>query len=384
MSSKPRITAIETLRGMSFLAVVLQHSIAHYAYVPEVTYTDGVMMSVLLMLSKFAVPAFLFITGMVLFYNYEDRFTSGTFIKRRITDIFLPYLIWSLIYILFYAWQTAGLAGFSSLDLGGILTKLLTGKSSYHLWYIIMIMQLYLLFPIIRQGVLLLRNKYRETVLLYFLLITGVVYLILMFYRGKIGVIAEVADIPFITPWLTVYADRNVLYFFFYFLLGAAAGLYPKWWQSIVWKSRMIMVPLFMLFTAYYVYDLSRQFLTPDGLHIQFNRVSLLRPDMALYLVISLFVVYFIAMRLPEGKCSRLFATIGNLSFGAYLMHALMLIGTYKIEAVLYPNWNVPWKMLFTWLIASLLSLGATWLIAYLKIGKWAVGIHIPRRKNNR
>ncbi|WP_454190673.1 acyltransferase [Paenibacillus sp. Marseille-Q7038] len=384
MSSKPRITAIETLRGISFLAVVLQHSIAHYAYVPDVTYTDGVMMSILLMLSKFAVPAFLFITGMVLFYNYEDQFTSGAFIKRRITDIFLPYMIWSLIYIFFYAWKTAGLAGFSSLELGEILMQLLTGKSSSHLWYIIMIMRLYLLFPIIRSGVLLLKNKYRETVLLTFLLMMGVIYLILMFYRGKIGVLAEIADIPFITPWLTVYADRNVFYFFLYFLLGAAAGLYPNWWQSMVMRSRVLIVPLFMLFTGYYVYELSRQFLTPDGLHIQFNRVALLKPDMALYLVISIFLVYLIAMRLPEGKVSRIFASIGNLSFGAYLMHALMLIGTYKIEAVLYPNWNVSWKMLFTWLIASLLSLGATRLIAYLKIGKWAVGIHIPISKNNR
>ena len=43
VSSKPRLTAIESLRGMSFLAVVLQHSIAHYANVPEVTYIDGVL-----------------------------------------------------------------------------------------------------------------------------------------------------------------------------------------------------------------------------------------------------------------------------------------------------------------------------------------------------
>lgn len=381
MSNKPRLTAIESLRGMSFLAVVLQHSIAHYAGVSEVTYADGVLMSVLLMLSKFAVPAFLFITGMVLFYNYEDRFTTGTFIKRRFTDIFLPYIIWSLIYIFFYVWRTAGPAGLSSLEPREMILLLLTGKSSYHLWYIIMIMQLYILFPLIRYSVLLLKKKYSQTVLLYFLLIAGVIYFILMFYRVRIGILAENADIPFITPWLTVYADRNVFYFLFYFLLGAAAGLYPKWWQSIVWKSRMVMIPLFMLFTSYYVYELSRQFLTPDGLHIQFNRVSLLRPDMALYLIISIFVSYLIAMRLPDGNISCKLASIGTLSFGGYLMHALMLVGTYKIEAALYSDWNVTLMMLFTWLIASLLSLSATRLIAYLKIGKWIVGIHIPSSK---
>ncbi|WP_211745821.1 acyltransferase [Paenibacillus sp. Marseille-Q4541] len=384
MPNKPRLTAIESLRGIAFMAVVLQHSIAHYAYVPGVTFTDGIVMSVLLMLSKFAVPAFIFITGMVLFYNYEDRFASRTFLKRRVTDIFLPYILWSVIYICFNIWRTSGPAGFYSFDIGKSLLQLLTGKSSYHLWYIIMIMQLYLLFPFIRIAILKLKNKYKETTLLLLLLIMGVVYLILMYYRGRIGEWAAIANIPGITPWFTTYADRNVLFFFFYFLLGAAAGLYPNLWQSIVWKSRMVMIPLFILFSGYYVYELSSLFLTPEGLKINFNRVSLLRPDMALYLVISLFVCYLAAMLLPKGFFSRALAVMGSLSFGAYLMHALMLVFSYQIEKALYSSWSVTLQMLMTFLIASLLSLGMTRLIAFFKVGKWIVGIHIPLSKKNK
>ena len=76
---KERIPEIERLRGIAFLAVVLRHSIAHYSVAPGMTTGDGLMMAVLLMATKFAVPVFIFITGMVLFYNDKgQRITEGS------------------------------------------------------------------------------------------------------------------------------------------------------------------------------------------------------------------------------------------------------------------------------------------------------------------
>lgn len=382
MAHKPRLTAIESLRGMAFLAVVLQHSIAHYGYLPTNTFADGVIMTVLLMLSKFAVPAFIFITGMVLFYNYEDRFNSRMFLKRRLTDIVLPYIIWSIIYICYYTWKTSGFAGLTSLDPGKVSMQLLTGKSSSHLWYITMLMQFYLLFPLIRLGIVKLKNKYKKTTLLVILLTAGVVYLVLMFYRGKIAAWAELVDLPFLTPWLSTYADRNVVNFFFYFLLGAAAGLYPHWWETLVLKSKLLMLSLFILLSGYYVIIISQKAHTPEGLLFNYNRVSLLRPDMALYLVISIFVFYLLAMQISKGSLARMFGLIGTLSFGGYLMHMLMLAASYKIESAWYGSLNVTVKMLLTFMIASILSLCVTRLIAYLQVGKWTAGIYMPNHKN--
>ncbi|WKL01241.1 acyltransferase [Paenibacillus amylolyticus] len=98
MPRKERITEIESLRGIAFGAVVLQHSIAHYSLVPETRLEDGVLLAILLMLSKFAVPLFIFITGMVLFYNTGDKLHYGQFMRKRVNDVIVPYLIWSLIY----------------------------------------------------------------------------------------------------------------------------------------------------------------------------------------------------------------------------------------------------------------------------------------------
>lgn len=59
---------------------------------------DGVLMTLLLLCSKFAVPVFVFITGMVLFYNYDGALKYGTFLRKRFMDIIVPYIIWSLLY----------------------------------------------------------------------------------------------------------------------------------------------------------------------------------------------------------------------------------------------------------------------------------------------
>src|SRR4051812_25941231 len=95
---KQKLDEIEALRAFAFLAVVLQHAIGHYAYGPESRLSDGVLLGVLLLLAKFAVPVFIFITGLVLFYNYSDGVQFGRFVRKRFKDILLPYMPWVILY----------------------------------------------------------------------------------------------------------------------------------------------------------------------------------------------------------------------------------------------------------------------------------------------
>ena len=92
MPRKERIAEIESLRGIAFAAVVLQHSIAHFSLVPEAGLEDGVLLAILLMVSKFAVPLFIFITGMVLFYNTGEQLKYGRFMQKRLTDVVVGVL----------------------------------------------------------------------------------------------------------------------------------------------------------------------------------------------------------------------------------------------------------------------------------------------------
>ncbi|MDY8045795.1 acyltransferase [Paenibacillus polymyxa] len=378
MSQKERISEVALLRGLAFAAVVLQHSVAHYAVAQGARIEDGVLMTLLLLCSKFAVPVFVFITGMVLFYNYDGALKYGTFLRKRFMDIIVPYIIWSLLYEL--GNQLAQSGGYiHPLD---FFQKLLNGKSSYHLWYIVMIIQCYVLFPVFRYAVrhlsALLPSKWRPAALAGF----GVLYILLMFAVGPVYQAMDKLQLPVITSWFTLYADRNVIYFFFYFVLGAAAGMNVKRWNAWVTKAQMIYWPLFIVITGYLLYEMIGQFQTPRGTVISFNYLSLLRPVMAVYCVASIFVAYRVATWIAHkgGRAASMLTAIGTLSYGAYLMHAFMLRVTYYFDERLFADWSHVLRTLASFVLCMIFSVAGTWLLARLPLGKWIVGLRVRPR----
>ena len=105
------------------------------------------------LLSHFTRYAFVFITAFVLFRGYYRRteLRAGTFWRRRFNLILLPYLIWSVIYsMLGYAdnpWPGLGMA------VGETAAKIITGNAWYHMYFLMVSMQFYLLFPVFRWVV---------------------------------------------------------------------------------------------------------------------------------------------------------------------------------------------------------------------------------------
>ncbi|MGG4128042.1 acyltransferase [Paenibacillus illinoisensis] len=373
MPRKERIAEIESLRGIAFAAVVLQHSIAHFSLVPEAGLEDGVLLAILLMASKFAVPLFIFITGMVLFYNTGEQLKYGRFMQKRLTDVIAPYVVWSLVY---FALTPQGWAGISWQDLPELGLKLLTGKTTSHFWYIIMLIQFYLLFPLFLKAVRYVYNRYDSRGRLVAVLITGAVYLVLADQLGNIARVMERLNIPVLTDVFTTYADRNFLYFFFYFVLGAAAGLSVKSWNMWIHRLRWVYWTVFITMGLRFTYLLMLEFQKPEGIQITFYTVSLIRPDMALFLIASIMVMYQLAGKLHNHLAVGWLGWIGSVSYGGYLMHMLMLRYSYIPDEYVYVAWglNPTVRMILTWVLALALSCVLTWFISRVSWGKWIVG----------
>ncbi|MCJ8010743.1 acyltransferase [Paenibacillus sp. KQZ6P-2] len=379
MPKKARIHEIELLRGMAFLAVALQHAIAHYSIVDGAKMEDGVLMTVLLLAAKFAVPVFIFITGLVLFYNYDGPIHYGSFLRKRFSDILVPYIFWSAFYyVMSPAWNHP--------DLGQWALMLVTGKNSYHLWYIVMIFQFYLLFPLFRYVMRLCAEKIPFRWRAWALTGAGVVCLLLVYKLFRIGDLMTAANIPFLTPFFTTYADRNFLYFLFYFLLGAAAGMYRERWYVWLQKGKIVYWTVFIVLFGYYTYVTVRSFGLPPEFHINFNQLSLLRPLITLFLVSSVFVFYSWSKKWTEASGPaglKVMNLLGRYSYGAYLAHAFMLKMSYKVDDWLFGDWNVTLRMLMSFLICVVLSYGVTIALSYLPLGKWTVGVS-SRKKRHR
>ncbi|MGQ8874387.1 acyltransferase [Paenibacillus sp. TSA_86.1] len=377
MPRKERITEIETLRGIAFAAVVLQHSIAHYSLVPQAGLQDGVVLALVLMLAKFAVPLFIFITGMVLFYNTGDQLQYGQFMRKRVMDVILPYVVWTLIYFIL---APRNWAEFGWQDIPDLALKLVTGKTASHFWYIIMLIQFYVFFPLFLRGIRYVYHRYQAKGRMIALLVSGVLFLVLSDQLRNIAGWMERLQIPVLTDAFTAYADRNFIYFFFYFVLGAAAGLSVQRWQEWIIRLRWVYWPVFITLGLRFIYLLMLEFQQPEGLQIRFYTVNLIRPDMILFLIASIMVMYQLAGKLHQSQVLHWLGWIGGMSYGGYLMHILVLRYSYIPDEWLYVawGWNPSVRMIVTWLVALGVSCMLTWLISRLKWGKWIVGV-VPK-----
>ncbi|WP_055731191.1 acyltransferase [Sciscionella sediminilitoris] len=145
-SARPRARMynIDLLRVLTFTCVVFVHS--YGAMNPP----DAPDMGAVSLLMHFTRYSFVFITAFVLFHGYYRKDTkASTFYRRRFGAIVLPYVVWTLIYTVLT---------FTTIETpesvwGGLWTticNLLQGTGWFHLYFLLVSMQMYLLFPVLR------------------------------------------------------------------------------------------------------------------------------------------------------------------------------------------------------------------------------------------
>lgn len=97
---KKNIVELNVVKAVAILAVLLIHVSADpRIHVPWGSASAPFYM-VANQLSMFAVPVFIMINGLVLFYRYHDDWNfpqAIQFYKKRLKFIVIPYLVWSAI-----------------------------------------------------------------------------------------------------------------------------------------------------------------------------------------------------------------------------------------------------------------------------------------------
>jgi len=138
---KLHIKAIDYLRAISILAVLLIHSTTK---VLEITHYDlfNYQLTLLLnQLARFSVPLFFLISGFVLEYSAGPDLNYWGYLKKRFSKIVIPYVFWSLIYyFLIY-----------NHNQDNFIQVLLTGSASYQLYFIPTLCIFYLFFPLLHK-----------------------------------------------------------------------------------------------------------------------------------------------------------------------------------------------------------------------------------------
>ena len=129
---------VDLLRLLTFSAVIAVHSI-------DFTQTDASRVAAgTLMLLQFGRAVFFALTGFVLVHSTRGRTVDARpFWRRRFLYVLVPYAVWTVVYYVFGE-LTSTAPDLSWSVLGG---HLLAGDAQYHLYFLLVTMQLYLVFP---------------------------------------------------------------------------------------------------------------------------------------------------------------------------------------------------------------------------------------------
>ena len=93
---------------------------------------------------SFAVPGFIFLSGFKLYAKYgQKKMSLGEFTRSRFLKIVVPYLVSIVVY--FVCMYTVGWASFEKFH-----EYVFLGTLEAHFYYIIIAVQLYILFPILK------------------------------------------------------------------------------------------------------------------------------------------------------------------------------------------------------------------------------------------
>lgn len=351
------IPEVNFLRGFGVLAVIVIHTTGYFTEIKN--YNTLVLLNLWTdIFSQFAVPLFILISGFVLARNYPVDFSLTKFYKKRIRSIVPQYLLFSFLYTVFNNWVVMQ-SNQLSTNLLFLLNNILHAEASYHLWFFLIIIQFYIIYPIIIKTYSLCKLIDRTEFLLAVLLIIQTLWMV--------GI--HTTSFPFI--------KLNFMSFLFYFGLG----IYTVDHFDQLKKAINRLTPLYLITSL--ALTLGASFFIIIGLTTgyRYNSIpayffmgaELVYP----VLRISTFLWLFNLSASLAGKrniLAKVIYRIGDYSFGIYLIHIFFnqyAIRILKENTIDYNNW------LFypsVYVVTVVLSYLGVRVISYLPYSYYIIG----------
>ncbi|MDR0899803.1 MAG: acyltransferase [Lactobacillaceae bacterium] len=298
---------------------------------------------------------FMFISGMVLFLNsFNKPFKTVDFWKKRFFWILIPYFSWMFI----YDWITH--------DMGEVLTgswwvrygiDLLTGDGFY-LYFIYVMIQLYLLFPLLRW----LLKKTVNHHLMLFVITMAVQILITVFYKYFYPEMSHVG-----WPYFLTHYGMFVGTYEGYFIAGALAGIhYQEVENWIVQHHKKLHVSLIIgivVITSYFFFD---RFVL--GLSTS-KSYEVHQPLFPVYALIVIGNIFYLSTRYDalvksgsRPKFTYFVSAVQKVAFGIYLTQTIPLrLFTWFSNGIPLDSW-INW---IAWPISTVLIVAMAALISW-------------------
>lgn len=296
------IAEIDVLKGLAIIAVIVLHLIPNLytifsPYPPFTTVSQILLLTDQLL--RFCVPLFIAISGFILTKSFLNRPQNYfEFVKRRLAKVLPLYLLW-LVIIYVSVHLVPGWSGFSNSF--PIWQNVFLGRMEYHLYFVPLIFQLYLLFPIF----FFLTKKHGNTVLI----VSLAIQLLALHLDANLN-LTDLQQYTIFTSWI------------FYFCLGIFLSLHESQARN---RVTIVLAAIAMIFGLIISILDSRNSLLGGGNVI--NTTFFTRLPIFFYasscVIFSMSTRDFLS-RLPIQIFSIL-KTLGQQSYLIYLCHTLII-----------------------------------------------------------
>ncbi|HLI06741.1 MAG TPA: acyltransferase [Ktedonobacteraceae bacterium] len=375
---RPHIYELDPIRICTAVGVVGVHAL-FFTLVLNQTGVGLQIQNAIITALHFTREIFMFVTAFALVYVYYGKpFPLMQFWKKRSIGVLLPYAVWSVIYV----WvnmphKTPGTFISTSL------LDILTGNASYQLYYILLTLQFYLIFP------LFLLFLYRFASHPWRVLVVSLVLQLLLYYvdfhtlqQGTL------ASSPF-WQWVSDFQNRFVLVYQFFFVLGGFTALYFQQVRAFVLRHGKLIVGGFLLvLVGLWVHFALQVNVYHESIGLA---TSVLQPAMLPYSIGVIFFALWLAGRWAthekQGKPRNyhIWQTLSDSSFGVYLIHALILNALIQYVMPAMPTvWPVVLRVLLIWFTtaggATLVSI----ILLNIPIASRLVGRETTRQRNQK
>lgn len=295
---KKFLNSINYFRGIAIFIIVAAHSysIANWNVYKDPTLFEQFFYALNLNGSVF----FLFISGFLYNHIFYPKFNYKKFMVKKIKYVLVPYLVCSIIPILYAVFiDSKGsflLDSLADKPLLAILWFLGTGRAVYAYWYIPMIMLIFTISPIIN---ILIKSKYLSYTILGLILISMIVH----------------------RPLHNMNPIHSLVYFIPVYLLGIYSSIHQKKIYAFL-ESNKVKISILMLAIALgliqvLIYNISGNF-SKDFWSITVPDINLLQKILLCFLLMSFLDNY-------ENTDIAAMKKTAETSFAIYFIHPFLL-----------------------------------------------------------
>lgn len=292
---------MDNLRVFATFSVIIVHVsssvLSHYGTIPNSDWWAG---NIYDGMSRFCVPIFLMLTGALLL---PKTYEINDFLKRRFSRIVLPFLFWSIIYILYeLILKVQNGENISLYDLAKFIFLQFRDGAAVHLWYIYLIIGIYLFIPIISKWII---NSSKKEIL-YFI----IVWMIAIFF--------ELPKLSKLKP------DVDLSYFSGYIGYPVLGYYLIKFVNKNVRKLSLLLIVIGTSITIYGTYFVTYNTGIFDEVFYDYLSPNVICTSVGVFL-------FFRDMEFKNPKFNMMTKFISKYSYGIYLSHILVLLLLIKI-----------------------------------------------------